>query len=280
VSAAEFSLPAAAEAEGTGIGGAPVAPPAALVGQGPAAGERFLLQRPSTIIGRAEDCDIRLQDPLASRRHAEVRRESWRYILVDLGSRNGTRVNGQPVTAPQPLQHGDTILVASVPLRFEDPNATVPVAREALRQAHLPVWVDSAAGEAYAFGRPLELAPKELALLTLLFERAGQVCDKDEIAHAVWPEYDGVVNDYNIETLVSRLRQKLGQGGVGADAIVTVKKRGYRLARESGRQSAVPADAAGVAGAASGAGPTAPPDAAVGEADGPSGRPEMPTRAS
>ena len=103
--------------------------------QGPAAGEPFLLSRSSTIIGRAEDCDVRLNDPLASRRHAEVRRESWRYLLTDLGSRNGTRVNGEPVEAAHQLQHGDTILIASVPLRFEDPNATVPVARDALRQA-------------------------------------------------------------------------------------------------------------------------------------------------
>jgi DNA-binding response OmpR family regulator len=212
-------------------------PPAALVGQGPVAGERFLLDRASTIIGRAEDCDVRLQDPLASRRHAEVRRESWRYLLLDLGSRNGTRVNGEVVGASHHLQHGDTILIASVPLRFEDPNATVPVAREALRQAHLPVWVDAGRGAAYAFGRPLELTPKEYSLLALLFLRGGDLCDKDEIAHAVWPEYDGVVNDYNIETLVSRLRQKLAQGGASADAVVTVKKRGYRLARDGDQPS-------------------------------------------
>jgi len=130
------------------------------------------------------------------------------------------------------LQHGDSIVIASIPLRFEDPNATVPVTREALRRAHLPVWVDAAAGVAYAFGRPIDLAPKELALLTLLYERRGQVCDKDEIARAVWPEYDGVVNDYNIETQVSRLRHKLEQGGVSPEAVVTVKKRGYRLAAE------------------------------------------------
>lgn len=220
----------------------PLAPPASLIGQGPLAGARFLLDRPSTIIGRAEDCHVRLADPLASRRHAEVRREPWRYIICDLGSRNGTQVNGQPITAPHQLQHGDSVLVASMPLRFEDPNATVPVAREALRQAHLPVWVNARAGEAYAFGRPLELTPKEFALLALLYERAGQVCDKDEIARAVWPECDGVVYDYNIETLVSRLRHKLEQAGTDADAVVTVKKRGYRLA--SGAPVVAPSAAA------------------------------------
>lgn len=203
--------------------------PAALVGQGSAAGLRFTLDRPVTLIGRSEDCQLQLADPLASRHHAEIHRDSWRYVLHDLGSRNGTLVNGQAIAEPYHLQNGDTILVATTPLRFEDPNATVTVAREALRQAHLPLWVNESAGEAYAYGRRLDLAPKELALLALLYRHAGEVCDKDEIAKIVWPEYDGLVSDYNIETLVSRLRHKLGQGGAPPDAIVTVKKRGYRL---------------------------------------------------
>jgi hypothetical protein len=194
------------------------------------AGTRFLLERPLTLIGRAEDCDVRVADPMASRRHAEIRREPWRYVLSDLGSRNGTQVNGHPIQAPHHLQHGDVVLIAATPLRFEDPNATVAaISRSALRRAHLPVWVNVPAGEAYAFGKRLELAPKELTLLALLYDRAGTVCEKSEIARAVWPEYNGMVSDYNIETLVSRLRHKLDAGGGGADAIVTVKKRGYRL---------------------------------------------------
>lgn len=206
------------------------APPAMLAGQGPAAGTRFVLEQPLTIVGRAEDCDVRVDDPLASRRHAEIRREPWRYVLIDLGSLNGTQVNGETVRGPVQLQHGDVVLVAATPLRFEDPDATIAVGREALRHAHLPVWVNASAAEAYAFGRRLELTPKELALLSILYEHAGAVCDKDEIGRAVWPEYDGIVSDYNIETLVSRLRHKLDSSGAGPDTIVTIKKRGYRLA--------------------------------------------------
>ena len=52
-----------------------------------------------------------------------------------------------------------------------------------------------------------------------------------------------MVNDYNIETLVSRLRQKLAQGGAGADAVVTVKKRGYRLASDGDRPDTLPGGA-------------------------------------
>ena len=206
---------------------------AALVGGGALAGRRFTLQSELTLIGRGEDCDVRVDDPLASRRHAHVRREPWRYVLEDLGSRNGTLVNGEAVSGPHHLQHGDTIHVATTPLRFEDPNATLPMSRESLRPLHLPVWVNKATGEAFAHGTPLDLAPKELALLTLLFERGGEICEKDEIARVVWPEYQGAVSDYNIETLVSRLRSRLNQAGGSGDAIVTLKKRGYRLRNDA-----------------------------------------------
>ena len=202
---------------------------AALVGAGPLAGRRFPLDRETTLIGRGEDCDVRIDDPLASRRHAAVRREPWRYVLEDLGSRNGTLVNGEPVQGVHHLRHGDTLHVATTPLRFEDPNATLPMTGGGLKPLQLPVWVNTTTGEAFAYGNRLELAPKELALLTVLYEKAGGICEKDEIARAVWPEYDGVVSDYNIETLVSRLRSKLSQSGGSANAIVTLKKRGYRL---------------------------------------------------
>ena len=193
-----------------------------------------MLQAAVTVVGRAEDCDLRLDDPLASRHHAEVRREPWRYQLFDLGSRNGTQVNGRVIDGPYQLQNGDRILIAATPLQFEDPNATIAVDRGALQRAHLPVWLDARAGEAFVFGQRLDLAPKESALLALLYERAGAVCDKDEIARVVWPEYEGIVSDYNIGALVSRLRHKLEQVGAGGQPIVNVKKRGYRLATPGG----------------------------------------------
>jgi hypothetical protein len=202
---------------------------AALIGGGSLEGQRFVLTGEVTLIGRADDCHVQVADPLASRRHAQVRREPWRYVLEDLGSRNGTLVNGEMVDGSHHLQHGDTIHIATTPLRFEDPNATLPMARETLRPLHLPVWVNTTTGEAFAYGQKLDLAPKELALLTLLYEKGGGICDKEEIARAIWPEYGGAVSDYNIETLVSRLRGKLKQSGGSGEAIVTLKRRGYRL---------------------------------------------------
>jgi pSer/pThr/pTyr-binding forkhead associated (FHA) protein len=57
----------------------------------------YELSAPLTILGRGTDCDLRLVDPGVSRHHAELRVEDNEVILVDLGSTNGTFVNGQPV---------------------------------------------------------------------------------------------------------------------------------------------------------------------------------------
>jgi Protein of unknown function (DUF3662)/FHA domain len=57
----------------------------------------YELVTPVTLLGRGTDCDLRLVDPGVSRHHAELRVENDQVVLVDLGSTNGTFVNGQPV---------------------------------------------------------------------------------------------------------------------------------------------------------------------------------------
>ena len=69
-------------------------------------------------IGRASEAEVRLSDTSVSRRHAEVRPTGDGWTIVDLGSTNGTRVNGVPVTDHR-LQDGDTITVGDASLRFE-----------------------------------------------------------------------------------------------------------------------------------------------------------------
>ena len=68
-------------------------------GSGPDGGTQrtYDLSAPVTILGRGTDCDLRLVDPGVSRHHAELRMEGGEVVLVDLGSTNGTFVNGQPV---------------------------------------------------------------------------------------------------------------------------------------------------------------------------------------
>jgi len=74
-----------------------------------------------TTIGRDPDNDVVLQDNQVSRRHAEIREQGGGYVLEDLGSSNGTTVNGQRIAAPWPLQPGDQIGIGSTTLVFQGP---------------------------------------------------------------------------------------------------------------------------------------------------------------
>jgi len=68
-------------------------------------------------IGRAEDNDIVVADPAVSRHHAELRNAGGQYHLVDLGSNNGTFVNGQRITAA-PLSPGDVVVIGTSTFRL------------------------------------------------------------------------------------------------------------------------------------------------------------------
>lgn len=81
-------------------------------------GTRRSLGEAPCVIGRMPDCGIVLSDPNVSRHHAQVVREGDRYAIADLGSTNGTKVNGVPVRT-QVLESGDEIMVGSTRIRFE-----------------------------------------------------------------------------------------------------------------------------------------------------------------
>lgn len=71
-----------------------------------------------TVLGRSRRCDIVLTDPNVSRQHAEIRRQDDGFLLLDLGSTNGTRVNRRDVKQAV-LQHGDRIELGTTELLFE-----------------------------------------------------------------------------------------------------------------------------------------------------------------
>jgi hypothetical protein len=61
-------------------------------------------------LGRG-DVEIRLEDPFASSRHARISREGHVLVIEDLGSTNGTYLNEEPLTGPQPLHPGDQVRI-------------------------------------------------------------------------------------------------------------------------------------------------------------------------
>ena len=187
------------------------------------ANRRFSLARPATLLGRSPACHLYIADRRASRRHAEIAWDGETCTLRDLDSDNGTFLNGVRLAAPHTLADGDQIAVASAVFTFRDPEAT-------LREARLPALiVDPASGEVYVGRQPVALSAKERLLFDLLYRNAGRPCAKAEIAQAVWPEYQVAAADYQVESLVKRLRAKLEADPHQPVLILTVAGRGYRL---------------------------------------------------
>lgn len=81
----------------------------------------------SLVLGRASSSDLVLEDRFLSRNHSRIYRDGDRLVLEDLGSRNGTLLNGQPVHGPQPLGPGDVIKISGSIISVHDATAP-PVA--------------------------------------------------------------------------------------------------------------------------------------------------------
>jgi pSer/pThr/pTyr-binding forkhead associated (FHA) protein len=81
-----------------------------VVKRGPNAGSRFVLDRLVTFAGRHPNSDIYCDDITVSRRHAEFHRQNSEFQVVDVGSLNGTYVNGEPVQSAV-LTDGDEIQI-------------------------------------------------------------------------------------------------------------------------------------------------------------------------
>jgi hypothetical protein len=91
-------------------------PPRALLLVG---GRRLLVPPGGGTIGRSRDCDIVLEDPGISRRHAQLRRAGEGFAIQDLGSTNGLLVNGERLEGDRPLRSGDVIELGSTEVVFE-----------------------------------------------------------------------------------------------------------------------------------------------------------------
>jgi hypothetical protein len=82
-----------------------------------AGGRSVPLTQPEVTIGRLPECDVVVEDPGASRQHARIRRTDGGFVLVDLGSTNGTLVNDLPIRE-HVLENGDRITIGETVLEF------------------------------------------------------------------------------------------------------------------------------------------------------------------
>jgi hypothetical protein len=183
------------------------------VHQGPQPGQRFSLTRPTIIIGRTAGNDVVVNDPEVSRRHASLTWDGRQHIIQDLGSANGTFVNGARLTAPQMLQQGDVIgLGPRVLLAFQ---ATLPVVSPARPEPDFGELSQAVEGP------PVAKRPgKRRVVLPLLAALLGLGCLVLTVAGvAVWFYYDSqrrqVINDRPLVLIQAPLNREqipLGEG--------------------------------------------------------------------
>ena len=82
-------------------------------------GRTELLGSGGGVIGRSRDCDVTVEDANVSRHHAEVRPSGGSWIVRDLGSTNGVKVNGRRIQGPQSLKPGDVVELGTSRLTFD-----------------------------------------------------------------------------------------------------------------------------------------------------------------
>lgn len=121
------AFPEAGESDKTFIGASQSIPHIKVVDDSGEVKELFKLEGGDTwIAGRDHSCDIVIRDQRVSRRQFEVRRQGGQFLIMDLGSVNGTLVNGNPVSSTDPVlvKSGDAISVLDNHLYFElhDPD--------------------------------------------------------------------------------------------------------------------------------------------------------------
>jgi DNA-binding response OmpR family regulator len=209
-----------------------------LVGQtGTLTGSRWVLEREEVLIGRGADCDIVVADRQVSRHHARVRRAPGGFMVEDLGSKNGTHLNGRQLKDSAILQDGDVIQVAlAAKLVYVGAEATQPLSfSEAAALGLGRLRLDTQAHRAWAASNELDpsLSGPQYRLLELLYERSGQVVTREEVIDWVWPgtAADGV-SDQAIDALVRRLRERLEEADPGHAYIATIRGHGFRLDNE------------------------------------------------
>ncbi|MHB8419014.1 MAG: FHA domain-containing protein [Myxococcales bacterium] len=103
------------------------------------AGRRYVFDQPEVSLGRTQENDVVVPDDGASRKHARIGQSDGGWQIEDLGSSNGTRVNGEPLKRPLQLRDGDLVQIGAVTFKFSEqqqaPNATRIVA-----VSDLPQW--------------------------------------------------------------------------------------------------------------------------------------------
>ncbi len=202
-----------------------------LVAQGgPLKGQRWSLKKP-LLIGRETTCEVVVQDRMVSRFHARIGPSSEGIVLEDLGSKNGTHCNGEPVNGSVVLQDGDTIQIAlTQQFVYVTSDATTPLSDSGMEPGRLRL--DTRSRQVWIGNRVIDppLSALQFHVLRVLYEHRGQVIGRQQLVTEAWGEQQAAgVSDQALDALLRRLRDRIATIDPKSPYIVTVRGHGVRL---------------------------------------------------
>lgn len=206
--------------------------PIIIAHSGPLNGQQWTLTD-QLVIGRGESCDIVVSDRQVSRQHARLLWQNGTVLLEDLGSKNGTYLNNQPVEKPEMLRENDEIRISFVQtFIFLTSDATLPLTELPPEMLHaFNLRLDEESKRVWVRGVELEpaLSAQQFNLLAYLYQEAGNVVSREALINRVWGSEAEWVTEQAFDALVRRLRERLNQLDPTYDYIVTVRGHGLRL---------------------------------------------------
>jgi len=207
-----------------------------IVVKDPSGSERLIsFEGEAITIGREPSCTVRVDSPYVSRQHARIEQQGEDVVLVDLGSRNGSLLNGERVEGIAPLTPGDVLVIADITLEclaesvMDGATRTFTISKRKPAVPADQIRVDINAYEVFVGPNKLEkrLSAQEFELLSHLYSNRERVCQRGELGDAIWGS--GNWDPNMLHRLIHRLKEKIEPTPEKPRYVQTVPWVGYRL---------------------------------------------------
>ena len=205
--------------------------PLIIAQSGPLEGHRWKLKS-DLLLGRDSDCDIIIPLRQVSRHHARISLGEDGAVVTDLGSKNGTYVNGDRVEESSLINDGDELQISLAQhFIYLSSDATMPLEGLPLDMQKRQLLVDFGARRVWIMDQEVDppLSASQFNLLQTLFEQPGEVVTRLDLIEAVWGKAAEGVTEQALDALVRRLRDRLAEINPDREYIVTVRGHGLRL---------------------------------------------------
>lgn len=198
---------------------------------GPLEGARWKVKS-ELLLGRDSECDIVIPLRQVSRHHARITPREQGVWVEDLGSKNGTYLNGALIKEQELLVDGDELQISLAQhFIYLSSDATMPLEGLPLEIIKRRLRVDVGARRVWVLDKEVEppLSASQFNLLQVLYEQPGEVVSRPKVIDAVWSQAAEGVSEQALDALVRRLRDRLGEIDPDWEYVVTVRGHGLRL---------------------------------------------------